>query len=227
MSVCDRIGRGAVVLAACVLLAGVASAGVFDPPAWDDEPNTTRQQWSFPEQWGSDNGNLPDGGHWNPNGTPGGSADGATDDGRWQETLDGRDGLLVLSSGPLIGPPGPDTFVTFTVQNTEVIENRKDYWVRVIYKGSIRGEVSATVGGAYTDFQMLSEFRNLDNGWKERVFTGSLPECPPFENFKIFNTLATGNTYVDEVEIRTRCIPTPGGAVLVLLGLAAVPRHRR
>jgi hypothetical protein len=218
--------RLAVTLSVC--LAGVASGDVFDPPGWGDAPNATRQTWSFGQVWQSDNGNAADAGAWNPNGTPYGSAAGATDPGRWLDMLDTRQGIMALNSGPLSGPPDMDQFVTFTVQNTAHVDRTKEYWVKVIYKGSIRARVAATLNGTFQEVSMnTSDSRGLADGWTERVYTGSLPDCPPFENFKIINSRTMGQTFIDSVEIHTRCIPTPAGVTLILLGGVAVARRRR
>lgn len=228
MTVSNRVLHVVMVWALGWLLTVPTVAGIFDPPGWGDAVNTTRQKWTFQSQWESDNENPADD-YWNPNGVPLGSAHGATDNGRWEPGELPRQGLMVLLSGPLVGPPNPETFVTFTVQNTGHDDRQKDYWLRIIYKGSIEARVSATVGGVYTPFDMTnSVVRDLGNdGWKERVFTGRLSECPPFENFRIRNSLAMGPTLIDEVEILTRCIPAPAGLVLLLLGSAMVYPRRR
>jgi hypothetical protein len=182
----------AVILVMAVLIPATAvNAG----PSWRGDPNTTVEQWSFGDSGTSpspDTGFPP-----NPYGTP---QTWIVNNAVWNPgPIDSHIGVWQLGTGE----------IDIYIPNNPVAQFQKDIWVELVWKGinlTFRPEqpmLGIYPDGGYTQLNSTREDTS-ESGWTSSVFKISVWPNPPSEWITI-----SGDIYVDQVVIDTRCIPEP------------------
>lgn len=205
---------------ALILIAGALPAFADDtfPPPWNRfQPNTTTQEWTFPD------GNLPhaadnNGIYWNPNGQPFqldtyNEGSGLT----WLPTLAGRDGVYELHPS---GSSGPSILV-FYIPNTMTENPQKDVWAQITWRvASGDPTVDLVPFGGSIPPTTVEDGTDLGGGWKHSTFSFTIIPNPSEEYFQIRNN-SNESIYIDQVVIDTQCVPEPG-SFAALGGLVTV-----
>lgn len=230
------MARSAIQLALCTaVLAGASFARADDiaPPPWRlSLPSATVQEWDFV----SPGTVLPDGSIWGSGGggyvNPFGPPTLAPGSGAaWLSSMGGPPMSIGLRTGVWELDPAEALF--FEIPNSGTPGRLKDIRVQVTWWSTFAPappppfvEVTALA----TPFVIAAGPTTiLPDGWAHTYYDITLPFCPPFETFKIYNPGAP-KYWIDQVVIDTLCRPVPEPMTLAGLGMGAaalVARRRR
>ncbi len=193
----------AVILAGMV---GPAFAEDLIPPPWRGEPRTTFAIWEFDTP---DLNPMPN--FWdNPFGPPNLIVEPIGD---WDD---------IVGAWPLSG------MITVEIMNFPEPLEWKDIWIQLTWKpedGAMTPfpviEVTDSFGMISPIYDIVEEIQ-LNEGWLHTTYQTQIFPNPQFEVIMI-----TGEIWVDELVIDTRCIPEPATIGLLSVGALALLRRKR
>jgi hypothetical protein len=204
----NKVNKVVVILAIAVII----GADAFAAPPWRGSAgNITFQQWSFSD---ANTSPLPDAVPplRNSYGTP------ELDVGStcvWSSSVDGYNGVWAMERDKL----------DIIIPNYTVLNPQKEMWIELTWKkaghNSFPDRPLIGITPLYDDENMdySTDISRVDLGssgnWFTTRFVVNIWPNPPSEYITI-----SGDIYVDQVVIDTRCIPEPG--TLSLLGVAAL-----
>jgi hypothetical protein len=211
-----------------------ALAGDIFPPPWPRDPNDpkkTFQCWTFPTPM---IGGLPDPGWYNqhqhqgrgpsgPRPIPGPTGTGPV----WVPDFAGRAGVWCIPDGAMLEFDIPNWYMPPPFQ--------KELWIQIKYfeiLPIVDVLYPSVMGGTFPDLSRTAGLPIIDvpigptGGWRQGVWHVVLPFCPDFEVLKLTAPPMT-EVYIDQVCIDTWCVPAPGAAALLALGLIGASRRRR
>ncbi len=207
----------------------IARADDLAPPTWRlGNPSATVQEWDFV----APGGGFPDGSTW-------GSGGGGYVNPFGAPILAPSAPWLPAFGPPFAAPrtgvyelPGPGAALFFEVPNHGHPGGMKDIrvqisWLSPVVPGpapaleviALGAPFAMTPGGTVV----------MADGWVHSYYDITLPFCPSFETFKIFNPLTGTPFWIDQVVIDTICHPVPEPATMLALafGAAALVAKRR
>lgn len=196
----------------------------FHPPWTRFQPNTTTQEWTFPDQnlpHAPDNNSIL----WNPNGTAQQLDTHNQGSGfLWLPTFNGRTGIYQLNPS---GPAGPSILV-FGIPNTQTPQPRKDVWAQITwFVDAGTTSVDLTPFGGSVPPTTVENGTVLDAfGWRHSTFSYVLQPNPSFEYYQIRNNSAVP-IYIDQVVIDSQCVPEPASMAILGLGVVGLVCARR
>lgn len=196
----------------------------FHPPWTRFQPNTTTQEWTFPDA------NLPHAPDnnailWNPNGVAsqldtlnlgGGAA--------WLPTFNGRSGIYALHPASPVGP----SILVFEVPNTQNPLPEKDVWAQITwFVDPGTNSIDLTPFGGAVPPTTVENGTILDAfGWRHSTFSYVLHPNPSLEYYQIRNN-STATIYIDQVVIDSQCVPEPASMAMLGLGFIGLLCARR
>lgn len=203
-----------------VFTAGPACADYVNPPGWNTNAYFTHQSWDFNT---NANPTVPDGGYFNPYGTPI-----ATLAGSWQNSLDpwyatGRQGGWLFS--------GPKTMATqlatATIPNIAVPNLTKEIWLQATFATNNPDPNDLALyftvgGGPITPTSMV--LTPLNAYGLTRVTLGFSIFPQPASETLVFSAALDAGQYVliDQLDVDTRCVPEPGTISMLIAGAFAL-----
>lgn len=200
--------KGLVVLVpllAVLVLAPVARAEDHFPPPWDigEFPTDTFQAWEFTTD---ETRNVVPEFYENPYGVP---LDNITDCDDW-----GVDpGLHLEGSTWHVGPPNGKHSIQIHNDPNEGI--RKEVWVQVTSTAPPISVGSPAAGSSTTPHP----HHDWGGGWGTYPYLVTIPGNPALEYIEIVFEFCT---WIEEIDIHTRCVPIPEPGLIAVLGLPAL-----
>jgi hypothetical protein len=215
-----------------VVLVGLLQVSAFalidNAPSWRYDTGTTYAAWGF----GTSSKDVFPDASYNPYNEDGiGDNDGllgalinpASSDPRWKASLSGASGVWALSGDiyatiPNSPATGEGTSKIVLVQLVWKAEAGFNIAVPVIDMKDEYCQSATTVGAT---IEMVDSY-TLSNGWTYSAYQINWPTNPTLEEIHI-----SGNVYVDELIIDTKCVPEPATLAIMGLGVAAMLRLRK
>lgn len=207
-------------LAAWAHASMIAYADDTVPPPWQRfQPNTTTQEWSFPDPQlphPADNNTI----YWNPNGVP--IQLDTRDQGTGIEWLPGfqnRDGVYAMNPGGSI--------LVFCIPNDPTMREEKHIWAQITWAVA-PGDQSVDLepfGGSVPP-TTVEDGTDMGDGWKHSTFSYILRPNPELEYYQIRNH-SNSTIYIDQVVIDTQCVPEPASLAGIAAGAAFLAKRRR
>jgi hypothetical protein len=181
--------------------ATVRADDIYPPPWQRNQPNTTRQAWTF----STDANPLPpDEDFFNPNGTPHVTITGTGN--VWRSLYDNHVGVWTLG--------GADSSMDLGIPNTAYDpEKQKELWTQITWQPEYANEPAPVVVVDGIQSLPVTTYPEGNGGWFQSVYDTWLPFNPSYED-----VIVTGSYDLGEIVVDTRCVPEPSSLALLAMG---------